>query len=463
MIKKDAIIIGSGQAAKPLSEKLSEAGWKTVMIEKSEAELGGACLNVGCTPTKTLIASAKVMHAINTSEIHGISVSDFKIDFDTTQKRKDKIVADSKEGLLKRTADAENLELVYGTASFSGKKTVIVKNQDGSTQEFTAPHIFIDAGSRPAVPKIEGLDEVQWYDSSGILALEEIPEKLIVIGAGYIGLELGQMYSRFGSEVTIIETSAQIMSGEDQDIAESLQKLLEAEGLRFILNSSVELVEKSSHGITITFSNKDKKDTVSGTHLLVATGRESNADGLNVEAAGIKLDEKGYIKVNEKLETNIDGVYALGDINGGPQFTHIAYNDFVILRTNLLHKGNASTRGRIVPYTMFTDPQLGRVGLSEDQATKKGLNFKVIKIEGKRITRGIETGEPQGLWKAIVDKDSGLILGAAIVCSEGGEIASVIQMAMHGKIPAKDLATTIFSHPTYSESLNTLFTEMYKE
>nr|WP_198412568.1 FAD-dependent oxidoreductase [Kaistella antarctica] len=363
----------------------------------------------------------------------------------------------------KRTADAENLELVYGTASFSGEKTVSVRNENGSTQQFTAPHIFIDAGSRPAVPKIKGLDEVQWYDSSGILALEEIPKQLIVIGAGYIGLELGQMYSRFGSEVTIIETSAQIMSGEDRDIAESLQELLEAEGLRFFLNSSVELVEKSSHGITITFSNKDKKDTVTGTHLLVATGRESNADGLNIEAAGIKLDEKGYIKVNEKLETNIDGVYALGDINGGPQFTHIAYNDFVILRTNLLHKGNASTKGRIVPYTMFTDPQLGRVGLSEDQATKKGLNFKVIKIEGKRITRGIETGKPQGLWKAIVDKDSGLILGAAIVCSEGGEIASVIQMAMHGKIPAKDLATTIFSHPTYSESLNTLFTEMYKE
>ncbi|WP_373709253.1 mercuric reductase [Kaistella sp.] len=463
MIKKDAIIIGSGQAAKPLSEKLSEAGWKTVMIEKSEVELGGSCLNVGCTPTKTLIASAKVMHAINTAEKHGISVSDLKIDFGTTQKRKDKIVDDSKEGVLKRTATAENLELVYGTASFSSKKKVIVKKKDGTTQEFTAPYIFIDAGARPAVPKIKGLDEVKWYDSSGILALEEIPEKLIVIGAGYIGLELGQMYSRFGSDVTIIETAAQIMSGEDQDIAESLQELLEADGLHFLLNCSVQMVEKAGKEVKVTYSTDDKKTSISGTHLLVATGRESNADGLNVKAAGIKLDKKGYIKVNKKLETNIEGIYALGDINGGPQFTHIAYNDFVILQTNLLHKGNASTKGRIVPYTMFTDPQLGRGGLSEDQAIKKGLNFKVIKIEGKRITRGIETGEPQGLWKAIVDKETGLILGASIVCSEGGEIASVIQMAMHGKIPAKYLSTTIFSHPTYSESLNTLFTEMYKE
>ncbi len=462
MKKVDAIIIGSGQAAKPLSQKLSDAGWKTIMIEKSQAELGGSCLNVGCTPTKTLIASAKAMHAIKTGEIHGISISNLKLDFGITQKRKDKIVDDSKDGLIKRTAEAENLELIYGAASFKGEKSVIVKKQNGEEQEFVAPYIFIDAGSRPAVPKIKGLDEVKWYDSSGILALEEVPEKLIVIGAGYIGLELGQMYKRFGSEVTIIETSDQIMSGEDSDIANSLQELLENDGLQFILNSSVKEVETDGKQVTITYSSEDKKQKITGTHLLVATGRRSNADGLNTEAAGIDLDDKGYIKVNDKLETNIKGVYALGDINGGPQFTHIAYNDFVIIRENVLNKGNASTKERIVPYTMFTDPQLGRVGLSENQARKKGLNFEVIKIEGKRITRGLETGEPQGLWKAIVEKDSGKILGAAIVCSEGGEIASVIQMAMLGEIPGKQLAAMIFSHPTYSESLNTLFTELYK-
>jgi len=462
MIKKDAIIIGSGQAAKPLSQKLSEAGWKTVMIEKSEADLGGVCANVGCTPTKTLIASAKVMHTSRTAEKHGISVSDLKINFAATQKRKDKIVKDSKTGLLERIEDAKNLELVYGTASFSGEKTVTVKKPNGENQKFTAPYIFINAGSRPSIPKIEGLDNVKWYDSTGILALEKIPEKLIVIGAGYIGLELGQMYSRFGSDVTIIESSDQIMSGEDADIAESLQDLLEKEGLKFILNASVESVKAKDENFTITYSKTGKNHELSGTHLLVATGRESNADGLNPEAAGIKLDKKGYIKVDDKLETNIKGVFALGDINGGPQFTHIAYNDFVILHENIVEKGDASTKDRIVPYTMFTDPQLGRVGLSEDEARKKGLDFKVLKIEGKRITRGLETAEPQGIWKAIVDNKSGKILGAAIVCSEGGEIASVIQMAMQGNIPAKDLATTIFSHPTYSESLNTLFMELFK-
>ncbi|KVV15112.1 mercuric reductase [Flavobacterium sp. TAB 87] len=462
MIKVDAIIIGSGQAAKPLSLKLAGAGWKTVMVEKSEAELGGACLNVGCTPTKTLIASAKVMHGIKTAGKHGISVSDLSLDFATTQKRKDTIVADSKDGVKNRTADAENLELVYGTASFIGENAVVVKKKNGEEQEYTAPHIFIDAGTRPTIPKIRGIDTVKWYDSTGILALTEIPKKLIVIGGGYIGLEFGQMYSRFGSEVTVIERGDQIMSTEDFDVAESLQDLMEAEGMNFILGSAVEALEEANDAVTVTYSKDGKNHKITGTHLLLAVGRQSNADGLNTEAAGIALDKKGYVKVNGKLETNVKGVYAVGDINGGPQFTHVAFNDFVVLRNNLLEKIDSTTDGRIIPYTMYTDPQLGRVGLSENQAREQGLNFHVISIPGKRITRGIETGEPQGLWKALVDKDSGKILGAAIVCTEGGEIATVIQMAMEGGIPAKNLATGMFSHPAYSESLNTLFTELYK-
>lgn len=463
MIKKDAIIIGSGQAAKPLSQKLSEAGWKTVMIEKSEADLGGVCSNIGCTPTKTLIASAKIMNNIKTAQKHGISVTDLKIDFSTTQKRKDKIVEDSKVGLIKRTEEAENLELIYGTASFTGEKSVMVKKINGEEQHFTAPYIFIDAGCRPAVPMIEGLANIKWYDSTGILALEEIPKKLIVIGGGYIGLELGQMYSRFGSEVTIIDNSPQIMSHEDADIANSLQELLVGEGLKFILNASVKKLEESASEVILSYEKDEKIEKISGTHFLIATGRQSNADGLNTEAAGIIVDEKGFIKVTDQLETNIKGVYALGDINGGPQFTHIAYNDFVIIRENILKKQNVTTKNRSLPYTMFTDPQLGRIGLSETEAKKKGLNFSVLKIPGKRITRGLEIGESQGLWKALVDNETDKILGASIICTEGGEVASIIQMAMEGGLSAKYLATAIFSHPTYSESLNTLFTEVYKK
>lgn len=462
MRKVDAIIIGSGQAGKPLSQKLSEAGSKTIMIEISEQELGGTCLNVGCTPTKTLIASAKVMHDIKTGKQHGISVSKINLDFATTQKRKDKIVEDSKKGLLQRTSEAKNLELVFGTASFTGENSVVVQNGKGVEQEFSAPYIFINAGCRPSIPNIKGLDTVDWYDSSRILGLSEVPEKLIVVGGGYIGLELGQMYSRFGSKVTILERSEQIMSGEDRDIAEPLQEILESEGLNFKLSASVEEVKKDQDGVLVFYQQNGKTHQISGTHLLLVTGRQSNADRLNLESSGVKLNDKGYIKVNDKLETNVKGVYALGDINGGPQFTHIAYNDYVVVNNNILRKTKDSTKDRIVPYTIFTDPQVGRVGLSETQAREKGLNYQVIKIGGERITRGIETGETQGPWKAIVDKESGKILGAAIVSTEGGEVASIIQMAMEGGITAQHLASAIFSHPTYSESINTLFTEIYK-
>lgn len=456
MIKKDAIIIGSGQAGNPLALKLSGAGWKTVLIEKSEDMLGGVCVNVGCTPSKTLIASAKVMHRIKTSGKHGISAPEL-IDFEITQDRKNKIVEDSRKGVKKNLSEAENLELIFGTASFSGEKTISVQKENGETLEFTAPYIFINAGCRPARLKTDGLDDVKWYNSTGILELTEIPKKLIVIGSGYIGLELGQMYSRFGSEVTIVEKACQIMSNEDPDVANDLQKILEEEGLKFHLNAEIEKVEEKDNKITLNFTKEKKQHRIEGTHLLIVTGRKSNADSLHLEKAGIKTDDKEYIKVNSKLETNVDGVYALGDIKGGPQFTHIAYNDYVIVSDNIVDEKEGSTEGRIIPYTVFTDPQVGRVGLSEKEAKDKKLNFSVVKIAGKQITRGLESAETQGLWKALVDKDSGLILGAAIIGTEGGEIASIIQMAMKGKIPAKDLATFIFSHPTYSESLNTLF------
>ncbi len=460
MIKKDAIIIGSGQAGNPLAIKLAAAGWKTVLIEKSEEMLGGVCVNVGCTPSKTLIASAKVMHTIKTSDKHGISVSDAKLNFTRTQERKEMIVKASKKGLKKNLGEAENLEVVFGTASFSGEKTISVDQGDQKTVEFTAPYIFINAGCRPATPEINGLETVKWYNSTGILELKEIPKKLIVVGSGYIGLELGQMYSRFGSEVIIVEKQGQIMSNEDADVAEDLQKILEDEGLKFHLNTNIDKVEEQKGEITVTITKNNEEEKIKGTHLLVVTGRKSNADSLDLDKAGIMTDQKGYITVNEALETNIDGVYALGDIKGGPQFTHVAYNDYVVVSENILDKKNISIEDRVIPYTMFTDPQVGRIGLSEKQAKEKKLNFSVVKIPGKRITRGIESATVQGLWKAIVDKKTGQILGAAIIGSEGGEIATVIQMAMKGNIPAKDLENFMFSHPTYSESLNTLFGEL---
>lgn len=462
MIKKDAILIGSGQANVPFAKKLSEAGWKIVMIEKSQEKLGGTCLNVGCTPSKTLIASAKRMFDIKTSSKHGITVPTIDVDFKKTQKRKEAIVKEGKEGIIKRMSEVKNLELVYGTGSFTGKNSVLVKKAKGKDEEYTAPYIFIDAGTRPAVPEIKGLSETKWYDSTGILELKEIPEKLIVVGGGYIGLEMGQMYSRFGSKVTLIEHSDQIMSSEDKDVVEPLQKILEDEGMTFILNASVEKVKGKEGSVTVSYKSKDKNQTVKGTHLLIVTGRTSNADGLNVEAAGIKLDKKGFVKVNAKLETNVKNIFAMGDINGGPQFTHISYNDYVIMTKNILQNGKASTDGRIVPYTMFTDPQVGRVGLSEKQAKENKLDYSVIKIGGERITRGKETAQTQGPWKAVIDNKSGKILGASIVSTEGGEVATVLQMAMESGMKATHFPTAIFAHPLYSESLNTLFSQLNK-
>lgn len=462
MIKKDAIIIGSGQAAKPLSLKLSEAGWETVMIEKSEADLGGTCLNTGCTPTKTLIASAKAMYDIKTASKHGIQVKDVDLDYIKTQKRKEAVIQDSKVPLKKRIANADNLTLVYGKATFKEEKIVLVTKENGTQEEYTAPYIFIDAGSRPNIPDINGLSDVKWYDSTGILNLKEIPGKLVVIGAGYIALELGQMFSRFGSEVTLIESGEKFLQKEDRDIADALKKILEDEGIRILVDVKIKQLTKSKNGITVKIGSSETTDEIEATHLLIATGRQSNADELQVEAAGITLDGKGFIKVNDKLETNVKNTFALGDINGGPQFTHIAYNDYVIVYENLIEKKDRSIKERSVPYCMYTDPQLGRIGISEEEAREKGIDFRIAKIEGSRITRGIETGSVQGPWKAVVDKTSGNVLGAAIISTEGGEIASVVQMAMEGGLTAEHLSKAIFSHPSYAESLNTLFLELEK-
>lgn len=461
MKNADAIIIGSGQAGNPLALKLAEAGWKTLLIEKSAEQIGGTCVNVGCTPSKTLIGSAKVAQQIRTADKHGLSTGgELYIDFQQTQKRKNDLVLTSREGWEERFNKAKNIELVFGTASFIDSKTISIKTPEGKKESISAKHIFINSGSRPMIPDIAGLDEVTYYDSTAILALETIPESLVVLGGSYIGLELGQMFSRFGSAVTIIEQSPQLMPKEDQDIAAAMQELLEKEGLKVYVNAKTKRVSAQDNNTTVTIEQGEDTLAITGSHLLIATGRTPNSDGLNVHAAGIATDEKGFIKVNDRLETNMAGIYALGDINGGAAFTHVAYNDYMVVYKNLLKKEQHSTKNRLTPYCMFTDPQLARVGLSEAQAREKDFDIEVVKIPGTRITRGLEIGSKEGLWKAVIDKKSGLILGAAIIGSEGGEVMTVLQMAMLGGIKAVDIRDGMFAHPTFAESLNTLFMEM---
>ena len=460
MKKVDAIIIGSGQAGNPLAMSLAYSGMKVVLIEKSEHHLGGTCLNDGCTPSKTLIGSAKVAHTIRTSEKHGLTTSNLNIDFATTQKRKKEIVLNSRKGLQKRLSETKNLEIIFGVGSFIEPKVIQIEDKNGKTSQITADYIFINAGCRPSIPRIDGLQDVTYYDSTSMLNLQEVPKELVVLGGSYIGLELGQMYARMGAETSIIERNKQLISKEDKDVATSIQESLEHENIAFYTNAETLSIAEEEGKISVIINHNKKEKKISGSHLFIATGRTPNSDSLTLKNAKIKCDDHGYIMVNSNLETNVKGVFALGDIKGGAQFTHIAYDDFRIIRDNILHNKKRSYKKRPIPYCMFTDPQLGRIGISEHDANERKLDVEVISIPGSRITRGIESGTLQGLWKAIIDKKTGKILGASIISSEGGEIATVLQMAMHGNIKATEIRDAIFSHPTYSESLNTLFDQL---
>ena len=312
--------------------------------------------------------------------------------------------------------------------------------------------------SRRHIPSLDGLRDVPFLDSTSIMELAAVPKHLLVLGGGYVGLEFGQLFRRLGSSVTIVQSSRQLLSGEDADIAEQVAAILKQDGVAILLNAKAERAKKAGAQIKLTVRTGKTLRTIAGSHLLVATGRVPNTDSLNVGAAGIATDDGGFIKVNGKLETNVDGVYALGDIKGGPAFTHISYDDFRIIRTNLIEKGSASTEGRLVPYTVFIDPQLGRVGLSEADARAQNKKVRVAKMPMSYVARALEVDETRGFMKAIVDAETNQILGATVLGIEGGEIMSQIQLAMMGKLPYTTLRDAVFAHPTLAESLNNLFT-----
>jgi dihydrolipoamide dehydrogenase len=451
----DAIIIGSGQGGTPLSKKLAKAGWKTALVEKQF--IGGTCVNYGCTPTKTMIASAKAAYAIANANSLGVITSNYKVDINAIIARKTKVVESFRDGSRKGLEKTENLTLIFGTASFIEKKKLHIELKDGTTEIISADKIFIDVGARPSVPDIEGLEKVPYLDSTTIMELTEIPKHLLIVGGGYVGLEFGQMYRRFGSEVTILQHGERLLPKEDEDIAAVVTDFLKEEGIRIVTNAKASKAQKQNDKLSVTVKVDDKEEIIDCSHLLLAAGRTPNTDLLNLQAAGVETDEKGHIKVNEKLETSVRGIFALGDVKGGPEFTHISYNDYIILADNLLNQKDESIANRMIPYCMFTDPQLGRVGMTEAEARKKGLNIKVAQLPMTSVARAIETGATTGVLKAVVDAETGKILGAAVVGAEGGEIMSLLQMAMAGGITYKYLRDMIFAHPLYAESLNNLF------
>ena len=452
----DAVIIGAGQAGGPLSTELARAGWKTALIEREH--VGGTCVNEGCTPTKTMVASARVAYLARRAADYGVQTGQVTVDLKEIRRRKRDIVESFRGGGLRRIESTEGLDLIMGEARFAGPKMIEVQLNDGGVHTLSADTVVINTGTRSRMPTLPGLDGVPALDSTSIMELDEVPEHLLVIGGGYIGLEFGQMFRRFGSQVTLVQRSGQLITREDPDVAKAVAGILCEDGIDVLLETRPVRVQSSGGGrIALTVSASAGERVLIGSHMLVAAGRVPNTDHLNLSVAGIQVDERGFIPVNGRLETGVPGVYALGDVKGGPAFTHISYDDYRILRTNLLQGGDASTAGRLVPYAVFIDPQLGRVGLTEKQARAEGLNYRVAKIPMSWVARALETDETRGLMKAIVDADSDQILGAAILGVEGGEVMTVLQMAMMGGVPYTVIRDGVFAHPTLSESLNNLF------
>jgi pyruvate/2-oxoglutarate dehydrogenase complex dihydrolipoamide dehydrogenase (E3) component len=457
--KYDAIIIGAGQAGGPLSTALANAGWRTALIEREH--VGGTCINEGCTPTKTMVASARVAHLARRAADYGVQTGPVTVDMTKVRERKRDIVDRFRGGSQRRIERTEGLDLIMGQARFVEARTIEVELNDGGLRMLSADTIVINTGTRVRVPSLPGLENVPALSSTSIMELDEVPEHLLVIGGGYVGLEFGQMFHRFGSKVTIVQRQGQLLPHEDADVAEEILNILRQDGIEVLLSTEATCVEGMWHGqIGLQVRTAGEERLLTGSHLLLAAGRVANSDSLNLPAAGIEVDARGFIPVDDRLETSVPGVYALGDVTGGPAFTHISYDDFRILRANLLEGGAASTAGRPEPYTVFIDPQLGRVGLTEKEALAQGLNHQVAKIPMTWVARALETDETRGLMKAIVDAETKQILGAAILGIEGGEVMTVLQMAMMGGVPYTTIRDGVFAHPTLAESLNNLFMAM---
>jgi pyruvate/2-oxoglutarate dehydrogenase complex dihydrolipoamide dehydrogenase (E3) component len=450
----DAVVIGAGQAGTPLSRTLAEAGLRTALVEREH--VGGTCVNEGCTPTKTMVASARVAYLARRGGDYGVQTGSIAIDMKKVRERKRAIVNSFRNGSQARLEKTKGLELIFGEASFVSSHTVRVATKSGERM-LTAEKIFINAGGRASTPRVAGIENVPFLDNKSIMELDVVPEHLLVLGGGYIGVEFGQMFRRFGSRVTIVHSGARLLSHEDADVVDELAKILREDGIEILLGAKAERASLVASDISLEVVTGSERRNLSGSHLLAATGRVPNSDRLDVKAAGIATDDRGWIQANSRLETNVPGIWALGDIKGGPMFTHISYDDFRVIRWNVLEKKNVSIEGRIVPYTLFTDPQLGRVGMTEDEARRSGKKVRVFKMPTSYVARAIEMDETRGLWKAVVDEETGQILGAAILGIEGGEVMALFEAAMLGGLPYTRLRDGIWAHPTLAEGVNNLF------
>ena len=456
----DNIIIGGGKAGKTLAPALVAAGRKTALVERSLAMIGGGCINIACIPTKTMVASAEVAHTVRHSATYGINTSAPTVDLAAVIQRKRSVVEAARAANLHLLETALDHDLIIGTARFVAPKTIEVATAEGNTRQLTAERLFINTGTRPLIPAVPGLKETGFLTSESIMELEQLPEHLIVLGSGYIGLEFAQMFRRFGSRVTVIGQREQILSSQDPDIAITVQSFLERDGIEFLLKSKVLWIDRAGNETSLQIRVGDREVSLQGSHLLVAVGRAPTTDTLNLAAAGIAMDTSGFIPVNDRLETNVPGIWVLGDINGGPQYTHIALDDFRIIKANLIDGGNRSTGDRPIPSCLFIDPELAQVGLTETNARQQGYDVRIAKLDASAIPRARTLGQTDGLLKAIVDAKTDRILGCSLLCHAAGEMLSTVQMVMQAQMPYTVLRDGVLTHPTMTEGLNLLFSKL---
>jgi pyruvate/2-oxoglutarate dehydrogenase complex dihydrolipoamide dehydrogenase (E3) component len=449
----DAIIVGSGQGGNPLAYHLADLGWSVALIEKKY--LGGTCINVGCTPTKTMVHRAQVAYYARNAARWGVNTSNVSVDLPKIVAQKEDVVLSFRGGQQKQVDKRASLRLHHGHARFVGPHQLKVGDDLLESEK-----IFINTGCRPSVPEIPGLATVPYLTNESVMQLTTLPEHLLILGGGYIGMEFGQMFRRYGSRVTVLHTGRQIVSREDPETAAELRRALEAEGIQFLLNTRTTRVANKSSVFTLSFESPTGSSSVTGSHLLVATGRRPNTDDFGLDKAGVETDKSGYIKVNGRMETNVPGVWALGDCKGGPAFTHISYNDFQIVYGNLVEGKNLSIENRLVPSCVFTDPQLGGVGMTEKEARAKGFKLKIGRCPMTNVARAIERGETAGLMKIVVDASNDLVLGASILASEGGELVQILTTLILAKQPYTLLKGVIYIHPTLAEGFFALMEDV---
>ncbi len=445
MQQVDAIVIGAGQAGKPIATRLAEQGKRVVLVERSL--LGGTCVNYGCTPTKTMVASARAAHVARTAGRLGVHAGEVRVDFPAVIARKNAIVKQWREGLEKKLeAAGDDLRLLRGHARFVAERTIEVNGE-----RLQAPVVVIDVGARPAVPPIEGLPDVPWLDNHRIMELAELPSHLLVLGAGYVGCEFAQMFRRFGAAVTLVGRGRHLLPREDEDVSQAVEEVFRGEGVALELGAEAKQVRAGPQGEILLRLAGERE--VCGSHLLVATGRRPNTDDLGCEAAGIRLGKTGHIEVDDLHRTSAEGVYAVGDAIPGPAFTHVSWDDHRQVMDLLDGKPTRGRAGRVIPRCVFTDPQVAGVGLTEREAREQGVAYELARMPFGSIARALEVDETAGLVKILVDPASEHILGATVVGAEAGELIHVIAALVQAGAPASALIEVEIAHPTFCEGL----------